>query len=159
MTEEEKKPRGRPRKYAGRRPTWTIRLEEAHGDRIKAIAEKEGRSISEVCEQQIINSFRAEYVITVLESTLDNALADLKDCRKELVDSRLAFTSANLLKERAEENLAKAEEKATKFFEQMDRAIMRNIELEDSRNSLIKRVDELIELLAIANGIRHKAAS
>jgi hypothetical protein len=62
VTGTEKKPLGRPRKYTGKRPTWTIRLQSIVGDRIKAIAKITGRSLSEVCEQQITESFllRAE---------------------------------------------------------------------------------------------------
>jgi predicted transcriptional regulator len=63
-----KKVGGRPRKYAGKRPTWTIRLEEKYGEQIKALAEKTGRSISEVCERQIVDSFRMEIIIDLLEA-------------------------------------------------------------------------------------------
>lgn len=45
-----KRPVGRPRKYAGKRPTWTVRLEPQIGDQIREIAAKTGRSLSEVCE-------------------------------------------------------------------------------------------------------------
>lgn len=159
MTEEEKKPRGRPRKYAGRRPTWTIRLEEKYGEQVKAAADREGRSISEVCEKQIAKSFMADEIIQRLQKSLEEASRELTTCRDQLTVSGLALKSANMLKERAEADLAKAEERAATLLKRMDYAVMRSVELEKSRDSLIQRVDELVELLAIANGIRHKAAS
>jgi hypothetical protein len=81
MTTVEKKPAGRPRKYAGKRPTWTIRLEEKYGDQIKALAEQSGRSISEVCEQQIVNAFRMEIMCDLLEQKIEQLTQDLADCR------------------------------------------------------------------------------
>jgi hypothetical protein len=68
MTAAKKKPRGRPRRYLGERPNWTIRLEEKYGDQIREIAEQSGRSISEVCEQQIVNSFRMDIMLDLLET-------------------------------------------------------------------------------------------
>lgn len=61
MTEDqrEKKPAGRPRKYAGKRPTWTVRLEESVGNQVKELATSAGRSISEVCEGLINEGLRA----------------------------------------------------------------------------------------------------
>jgi hypothetical protein len=50
MKAAEKKAVGRPRKYATRRPTWTIRLEDSLAERVRAIAEQDGKSFSEVCE-------------------------------------------------------------------------------------------------------------
>jgi hypothetical protein len=82
VTEAPKKAAGRPRKYAGKRPTWTIRLEEQYGERIRSLAESTGRSISEVCEQQIVNSFRSEKM-------LDNLDAKVKELTQELSDSRI----------------------------------------------------------------------
>jgi hypothetical protein len=81
MTTVEKKPPGRPRKYAGKRPTWTIRLEEKYGDQIKAMAEKSGRSISEVCEQQIVDAFRLEIMCNLLEEKIEQLTRDLADCK------------------------------------------------------------------------------
>jgi hypothetical protein len=81
VTDTEKKPVGRPRKYAGRRPTWTIRLEAKYGDQIKKIAEDTGRSISEVCEQQIGNAFRADIMIDVLEKEIATLTKDLEGSR------------------------------------------------------------------------------
>jgi hypothetical protein len=68
MTATEKKPRGRPRRYLGERPNWTIRLEEKYGDQIREIAEKSGRSISDVCSEQIVKSFRMEIMLDLLET-------------------------------------------------------------------------------------------
>jgi hypothetical protein len=70
MMTEDKKKVGRPRKYAGKRPTWTIRLEEKYGDQVKALAQETGRSISEVCERQIVDSFRQEIIIDLLEKEI-----------------------------------------------------------------------------------------
>lgn len=50
--------RGRPRKFAGRRPTWTVRLSEDVGEKVKGAAEKAGRSISEEIERRVDFSFR-----------------------------------------------------------------------------------------------------
>lgn len=55
----EKKPVGRPRKYSGKRPTWTVRLEVSIGDQVKELAAGSGRSISEVCEFLIAEGLRA----------------------------------------------------------------------------------------------------
>lgn len=91
MTEPEKKPLGRPRKYAGKRPTWTIRLEPTFGDEIRRIAEQTGRSISEVCERQIVNSFRLETEAKLLRARVSDledrafrAETDLRDARTEI---------------------------------------------------------------------------
>lgn len=65
--EKAKGPRGRPRRYIGDRPNWTIRLEEKYGSQIREIAEKLGRSISDICSERIVMSFRAEIVIDLLE--------------------------------------------------------------------------------------------
>lgn len=81
MTAEAEKKLGRPRKYAGKRPTWTIRLEEKYGDQIKELAEKSGRSISEVCEQQIVNAFRLEIMCDLLEQRIAQLTRDLADCK------------------------------------------------------------------------------
>lgn len=68
MTDVEKKTLGRPRKYQGTRPTWTVRLEPALGAEIKAMAESTGRSISEVCERQISDSFRLQTEVAELKA-------------------------------------------------------------------------------------------
>jgi hypothetical protein len=73
----EKKSVGRPKKYSGKRPTWTIRLEEKYGDQIKALAEQSGRSISEVCEQQIVNAFRMEIICDLLEERVAQLTKEL----------------------------------------------------------------------------------
>jgi hypothetical protein len=48
-----RKPVGRPKKYSGKRPTWTIRMEESVGGHVKEMAASTGRSISETCEYLI----------------------------------------------------------------------------------------------------------
>lgn len=53
MIEEKRKP-GRPRKYAGNRPTWTVRLPASLGDEIVEAAKAEGRSISEEIEHRVV---------------------------------------------------------------------------------------------------------
>jgi hypothetical protein len=88
MTQDEKKPRGRPRRYLGDRPNWTIRLEEKYGEQIRQIAEKSGRSISDVCSEQIVKSFRLQIMCDLLE-------AKEKTLDEELRDSRLAFKAAH----------------------------------------------------------------
>jgi hypothetical protein len=134
MTEPEQKPRGRPKKYAGKRPNWTFRLEEKYGDQVKALAEQSGRSISEVCEQLIVDAFRMEIMLDTIEKKNDQLTKDLNDCR-------LAFSAAQMRMENAEEknlylsqHIASTDERAR--------------ELEESRNSLLLRVDDLILLLA-----------
>lgn len=77
----EKKKMGRPRKYVGRRPTWTVRLEEKYGDQIRDMAQTSGRSMSEVCEQQIINSFRYAFIIDLLEADKEKLTAELQEFR------------------------------------------------------------------------------
>jgi hypothetical protein len=133
MTAVEKKPVGRPRKYAGKRPTWTIRLEEKYGDQIKAIAENEGRSISEVCESRIVRSFRADQVMDLLE-------AELKKTQQELSDSTIAFRVIKQRNEDAEINIA------TLTDQLRDGAAQRD-DLEKRQASLFQKIDELMELL------------
>lgn len=64
--QREKKPAGRPRKYSGKRPTWTVRLEESIGNQVKELAAATGRSISEVCEGLINEGLRAPGKISEL---------------------------------------------------------------------------------------------
>lgn len=90
MTESDKRPVGRPRKYAGKRPTWTIRLEEKYGDWIKSRAAATGRSLSEVCEQQIVASFRMESVIDILEEELRLARIQVSTLSEQLKEATTA---------------------------------------------------------------------
>lgn len=87
MTEKEKRPVGRPKKYSGKRPTWTFRLEENFGNEIKRIAQETGRSISEVCEQQIVASFRLATANKQLEAriaTLNEEMSELRFSRTHI---------------------------------------------------------------------------
>lgn len=61
------------------------------------------RSISEVCEQQIVNSFRYAIIADLLE-------AKKKDLTAELHDSRIAFKVANERREIAERRVAELTE-------------------------------------------------
>jgi hypothetical protein len=81
MTTAEKKPRGRPRRYVGDRPNWTIRLEETYGEQVRQIAEESGRSISDVCSERIVNSFRLETICDLLEKKEKTLTAELRDAR------------------------------------------------------------------------------
>lgn len=71
MTETDKKPVGRPRKYAGKRPTWTIRLEPEIGEWVKETAAITGRSISEVCESLIVKARYADRESKLLKADID----------------------------------------------------------------------------------------
>lgn len=71
MTETEKKPVGRPRKYASKRPNWTIRLEPEIGEWVKETAAISGRSISEVCEDLIVKARYADREIKVLKADIN----------------------------------------------------------------------------------------
>jgi hypothetical protein len=82
MVAKKAKPRGRPRRYLGDRPNWTIRLEEKYGGQIREIAEQSGRSISEVCEQQIVNSFRLQMICDMLEQKEKNLTEELRDSER-----------------------------------------------------------------------------
>jgi hypothetical protein len=62
-----------------------------------------------------------------------------------------------MLKEKAEEELARSEKRTSDIIAQMDNAIKRSIAFQNSRDSLVQRVDELVELLAIAHGIKKAA--
>src|SRR5258705_3859613 len=99
MVEAQQKSRGRPKKYAGRRPNWTFRLEEKYGNQIKALAEQTGRSVSEVCEQQIVNSFRLQMICDLLEKKNETLT-------EELHDSRIAFKVAHTRMIDAEKRIA-----------------------------------------------------
>lgn len=81
MAGKQAKPRGRPRRYLGDRPNWTIRLEEKYGEQIRKIAERDGLSISAVCEQQIINSFRLQAICDLLERKNEALTKEIQDCR------------------------------------------------------------------------------
>jgi hypothetical protein len=111
MTATEKKPRGRPRRYLGERPNWTIRLEEKYGDQIRQIAEQSGRSISDVCSEQIVNSFRLQIMCDKMEE-------DRKILWEDLRDSRLALTAAHTRIQEAEKRV----EELTQRMELMMRA-------------------------------------
>lgn len=73
MADTEKKIRGRPRRYLGVRPNWTIRLDVEIGDKIKEMATTSGRSISEICERQIVDSFRLQDEVRELQAELYTA--------------------------------------------------------------------------------------
>jgi hypothetical protein len=111
MTGTEKKPRGRPRRYIGDRPNWTIRLEEKYGDQIRQIAEQSGRSISDVCSEQIVNSFRLKIMCDMLEEKE-------KTLTEELRDNRIAFKAAQSRMQEAEKRV----EELTQRMEMMMRA-------------------------------------
>jgi hypothetical protein len=66
-----KKSVGRPKKYSGKRPTWTVRLEESVGNQVKEMASSTGRSISEMCEHLITQGLDASTRIKFLEMTRD----------------------------------------------------------------------------------------
>jgi hypothetical protein len=99
MTEPEQKPRGRPKKYAGKRPNWTFRLEEKYGEQVRQIAEQSGRSISEVCEQLVVDSFRLQIMCDLIEKKNNTLVEDLRD-------SRIAFEVAHTRWQEAEKRVA-----------------------------------------------------
>jgi hypothetical protein len=89
MTDEIKKPAGRPRKFAGKRPTWTIRLQEDVGQRVKDSAGLQGRSISETCEGLITLGLNAEIELIRQRTRADASMALLeaqRDRMRELSD-------------------------------------------------------------------------
>jgi len=88
MAAMEKKPRGRPRRYIGDRPNWTIRLEEKYGDQVRQIAEGSGRSISDVCSELIVNAFRLQIMCDVVENKNE-------ELTKQLQEAETAFKLAH----------------------------------------------------------------
>lgn len=87
--------RGRPRKFVGRRPTWTVRLSADLGERVKAAAEEAGRSISEEIERRVDWSFGQEgtqypaaedllQVMQLLRSQVERHTRDLSELTKAL---------------------------------------------------------------------------
>ena len=88
-----KKPRGRPRRYIGDRPNWTIRLEQKYGDQIREIAEASGRSISDVCSEQIVKAFRLEFIVEQLETELETSRAAVAGLSERLRESSVAMES------------------------------------------------------------------
>jgi hypothetical protein len=131
MTDAEKKPLGRPRKYAGKRPTWTIRLEENNGAKIKALAESTGRSISEVCEQQIIRSFRMEMMLDVLER-------EIAGLRRDVADRSVALRVA-------EQRLEDSEKTIESLSAQLENAQAKSNAIEAAETASWKRIGEAIE--------------
>src|SRR4051812_30998181 len=93
MTKEEKdgrRPRpfkvlGRPRRYLVDRPNWTIRLDVNVGDKIKQMATTSGRSISEICERQIVDSFRLQQEVSQLQSALETAEKDARASEQHIL--------------------------------------------------------------------------
>ncbi|MGY4504206.1 hypothetical protein ACVWYH_008163 [Bradyrhizobium sp. GM24.11] len=106
----EKKKVGRPRKYAGRRPTWTIRLEPEIGESVRKRASETGRSISEVCEAMITG-------FSQLEVEIEKLRADQKD-------TAIAFRVAHGRMEVAEAELAQTKVLETLVERAVRRALM-----------------------------------
>ncbi|UFX41705.1 ribbon-helix-helix protein, CopG family [Bradyrhizobium sp. 41S5] len=103
--------RGRPRRYVGDRPNWTIRLDVEVGDRIREMAEATGRSISEICEQQIVRSFELA--------------DDLAKARAETKDISIAFMTTQRRMEAAEAELDRMATMQTLIESAVHRAMRR----------------------------------
>lgn len=90
----EKKKAGRPRKYSGRRPTWTIRLEPDLGESIRKRASETGRSISEVCEAMITGFAQLEIEIEKLRADQKDTAITLRVAhgRMQVAEAELAQT-------------------------------------------------------------------
>lgn len=63
VTDEGKRKPGRPRKYAEKRPTWTVRLPISIGEEVAATAKAEGRSVSEEIEWRVAKASELERLL------------------------------------------------------------------------------------------------
>jgi predicted transcriptional regulator len=133
MTKKKKSALGRPPKFEGKRYSWSIRVQERYGDQIKAFAQKEGLSISEACERQIINASRMEHIINILEEKNDKLT---EDRRIVIMHNTLLQTTIDNDKRRIVDLEAQiAEAKAL------------NKTLQKRQDELFSKLDESIELL------------
>lgn len=85
-------PRGRPKKYQGRRPNWTIRLQEQYGSEVKRLSESTGRSISEVCESLISRALSSGFGVDV-ENQVSTVAAVIVVTAPKQQDDELQITA------------------------------------------------------------------
>ncbi|UQD96146.1 hypothetical protein [Bradyrhizobium japonicum] len=150
----------------GKRYPLNVRTTFELRQSIEAAAAQSGRSLTQEAEARIESSFQQENAASVLEDQLkkwfqlaDKQKEQIKELTEQLTESRLAFNSANMLKENAEERTARSEENLEACKKHLDHAVLRSIEIEKSRDRLVQRVDELVELLAQSRGVRIRGAS
>lgn len=97
MTEEEKRKPGRPRKYAEKRPTWTVRLPISIGEEVAAMAKAEGRSVSEEIEWRVAKASELERLLkeaTDIIGTLQKFAEDQGAAAEELKDRAYRLAEA-----------------------------------------------------------------
>jgi hypothetical protein len=111
---KKKKPVGRPSKFEGKRYSWSIRLQEKYGDEIKAMAEREGLSISEACERQIIATSRLEHALISMEQE-NIRLSDLVQTYK--TEKQVLFEASRQDKAK----IAELEERLNAAYNQNDK--------------------------------------